>query len=331
MKWFVVFASGFLAAQALFMRGPALRTTFRQLAAPSGSDDLSPRRRKRERVAGLFRRLVSRSPGPGPTVASIAVLLEGGTPMKPTEAAVEDAEPIHRTPEELWKQYQTAEAELALNPRDVETQRRCAGALCGWLRLKTDGNTVTIDGPGDTPEFRRLWRTHAPRAVELYKAFLYDEQGGFEPEVSQPLSISLIPFIKMLQHFRSLGHLTSGFVQFHRVLFKREWRQGHRGGGAHGRRRGLFSQREPAQGEARGLQQRFGAHLYGGVLLGRALPRAEPGRSARGGPSSGGVCASEPPQPLLRGARVARVRGRAGRRGGFRDGPRAHRDRDDAV
>lgn len=103
--------------------------------------------------------------------------------MKPAEAAVENPEPTPRTAEELWQQYQAADAALAANPRDVAAQRRCADALCGWLRLQTDGNTVTVDGPGDTPEFRQLWRAHAPRAVELYKALLGDDRGDFEPEV----------------------------------------------------------------------------------------------------------------------------------------------------
>ena len=80
--------------------------------------------------------------------------------------------PTARSVDELWASYQEEEAMLKAKPGDLSAQRRCADALCGWLRIKTDGQTVTIDGPGDRGEFRVLWAAHAPRAAELYSSLL---------------------------------------------------------------------------------------------------------------------------------------------------------------
>lgn len=72
------------------------------------------------------------------------------------------ATPVVRSADELW----------ALHSNEGSSIRERADALCGWMRLMTDGNTVTIDGPGDGPAFRSIWKEHAPRAVDMYRGLL---------------------------------------------------------------------------------------------------------------------------------------------------------------
>ena len=83
----------------------------------------------------------------------------------------------------LWRSYQTEENYLVLEPNDRSARRRCADFLCRWMRISTNGNTVTIDGPGDTPAFKIIWAKHAPRAVSLYRELLRYEDEAQDPEL----------------------------------------------------------------------------------------------------------------------------------------------------
>ena len=78
--------------------------------------------------------------------------------------------------EYVWDIYQTETARLFDWPEDLQCQRRAADALCRWMRISTDGQTVTVDGPGDTPEFRRLWKKHAPEALRLYRDLMRNDK-----------------------------------------------------------------------------------------------------------------------------------------------------------
>ena len=196
MKWVLVILACRLAfAQSFRMpSGLGLRIDPRAFA---GLDDKMPsaapllRQRKRDQVAMLFRRLFSRNKGSATQV--VPPLLEPNEPLSDSSTlslapdkllAIEgSATTIERSAEELWYGYETAEAKLAVNPDDETAQRECADSLCGWLRIMTDGNTVTIDGPGDTEEYRNLWREHAPRAVDLYRSILGKARADFDPEV----------------------------------------------------------------------------------------------------------------------------------------------------
>eukprot|EP00630_Chrysocystis_fragilis_P009684 CAMPEP_0197405664 /NCGR_PEP_ID=MMETSP1165-20131217/24684_1 /TAXON_ID=284809 /ORGANISM="Chrysocystis fragilis, Strain CCMP3189" /LENGTH=248 /DNA_ID=CAMNT_0042931989 /DNA_START=27 /DNA_END=773 /DNA_ORIENTATION=+ len=46
------------------------------------------------------------------------------------------------------------------------SQCLCAEALNAAMRIETLGNTITIDGPVDTAEHKKVWRTHGPRALK---------------------------------------------------------------------------------------------------------------------------------------------------------------------
>lgn len=190
MKWaYLLCGSSCHIAQAFVTPRPLARlSTPRRIAVPNDDDgnsaDAALPQRKRDRIAGLFRRQVSEGKSPESSIDPVAITPESISETDNSEAEDAKNDPPQRNVENLWKEYQAAEAEIAQKPFNVAVQRRCADALCGWLRLKTDGNTVTVDGPGDKPEFRSLWRAHAPRAVELYQSFLFDNRGNFEPEVS---------------------------------------------------------------------------------------------------------------------------------------------------
>jgi hypothetical protein len=83
---------------------------------------------------------------------------------------------------DLWRSYQANEAALTTSPESREVRLRCADSLCRWMRVSTDGNTVTIAGPGDSPERRKLWAAHAPRAVELYRGLLDTRSSTGDPD-----------------------------------------------------------------------------------------------------------------------------------------------------
>jgi hypothetical protein len=189
MKWvYFLLVPSCKLVQGFATPRPDVRLSAPQrLAVPSSDDGNSEEtapQRKRDRLAGLFRRQVPKDKSSESSIDSITTTSESLVEIDTFKTVDANADPLQRNVENLWKEYQSAEAEIAEKPFDVALQRRCADALCGWLRLKTNGNTVTVDGPGDTPEFRSLWRAHAPRAVELYQSFLFDDRGNFEPEVS---------------------------------------------------------------------------------------------------------------------------------------------------
>jgi len=86
-----------------------------------------------------------------------------------------DSAPQPSTADELWDKYREEEAVLLTNPSDRDSMRRCADALCRWMRVVTDGQTVTLDGPGDSLENRKVWGEHAPRCVDIYRGLLLDK------------------------------------------------------------------------------------------------------------------------------------------------------------
>lgn len=49
---------------------------------------------------------------------------------------------------------------------DLGDDLRAAEALNAYMRAATKGNTLTIDGCLDTPEHKRIWREHGPRALK---------------------------------------------------------------------------------------------------------------------------------------------------------------------
>ena len=167
----------------------------------SASIDDANSDRKRHKVAAIWRKFTRQgaaepshgaNPEEGATLPDVGVLgeeaLEPSKNEETTEETTEkkkeesDAYIVLNNEDEgderdeaaelharLWAAYSTEEAALIAAPGDAGARRRAADALCRWLRLSTDGNTVTVDGPGDRPAFRALWAEHAPRAVELYR------------------------------------------------------------------------------------------------------------------------------------------------------------------
>ncbi|CAM9825453.1 unnamed protein product [Phaeothamnion confervicola] len=50
-----------------------------------------------------------------------------------------------------------------------DAKRAAARAAISWLRRATNGNGLGVDGTSDTPEFRALWRAHAPTILSLVR------------------------------------------------------------------------------------------------------------------------------------------------------------------
>ena len=98
--------------------------------------------------------------------------------------------PVGRSAAALWDAYETELTRLLDWPEDNQCRRRCADALCGYMRVRTDGQTVTIAGPGDPPEFRKVWRDHAPRALELYRAL--QRNGAYMGALSEESAADLL-------------------------------------------------------------------------------------------------------------------------------------------
>ena len=76
-----------------------------------------------------------------------------------------------RTAAELYDRFEAEQTRLNDWPDDRQCQRRCADALCAYMRLSTEGQTVTIDGPNDPPAFRAVWRTNVSLAPPQLKPF----------------------------------------------------------------------------------------------------------------------------------------------------------------
>ena len=104
------------------------------------------------------------------------VTLEGGfleSPFSLPKGEADGGEPgassrgpalANRTADEVWAQYEGA-----------ASKRARAEALCAWLRIKTEGNTVRHDGTGDSDEFRALWQQYSGEAVALFRELLKDD------------------------------------------------------------------------------------------------------------------------------------------------------------
>jgi hypothetical protein len=50
-----------------------------------------------------------------------------------------------------------------------------ADALLSFVRTSTNANTLTIDGDSDLPEFRAVWATWAPVALQLLKPYCKED------------------------------------------------------------------------------------------------------------------------------------------------------------
>ncbi|KAG5188542.1 hypothetical protein JKP88DRAFT_262258 [Tribonema minus] len=100
---------------------------------------------------------------------------------------VDDLMSPPRTEASTWRAYTLCKEELQRRS-DAALKLRTAEALLAYIRGKTDGNALRADGKhSDSPENRRLWRTHAPEALSLLEevkaekgqeplhAFLYAE------------------------------------------------------------------------------------------------------------------------------------------------------------
>lgn len=108
-----------------------------------------------------------------------------------SEAALGDAAPVDaravakadklfrkRTPDSCDAAAALYEGQLASRPRDGALLLKAADAVNAAMRLRTDGNTITIDGTVDTPAKRAIWKKDGARALDLATRGLAEISGA---------------------------------------------------------------------------------------------------------------------------------------------------------
>ena len=85
-------------------------------------------------------------------------------------AAVADADKKMktRTLESVSRAADLYRAALLANPDDSELQLKTADAINAVMRIKTNANTILIDGSLDTPENKAFWAKHGEEVVHSH-------------------------------------------------------------------------------------------------------------------------------------------------------------------
>lgn len=71
----------------------------------------------------------------------------------------------HRTPKGCLEAADLLEKILE-EGEDWKLECRAAEAMNHFMRIETKGNTITIDGPLDSPAHKKIWAKHGPRALK---------------------------------------------------------------------------------------------------------------------------------------------------------------------
>mmetsp|Transcript_10914 Transcript_10914/g.37860 ORF Transcript_10914/g.37860 Transcript_10914/m.37860 type:complete len:235 (+) Transcript_10914:1396-2100(+) len=113
------------------------------------------------------------------------------------------------------------ERELAKDPDNVQLLLKAADALNAAIRIKTQSNTITIDGTIDTPARKRVWAASGPRAYELAERAL-----AMTPKVdARTLSIYADAFMFSCAHKSLVKQALTGVGSKYKALAERLQRE----------------------------------------------------------------------------------------------------------